>query len=268
MEGTKAMPYNSLIFEIEDGVGLIRLNRPEDGNTITLEMAREILDVAIRCDEDPEVRSVVLTGNGKMFCAGGDLKAFAAQGERVSLYIKEITQVLHAAISRFNWMDAPVVGAINGTAAGGGFSLALTTDIAVAAESAKFTMAYTKAGLAPDGSSSYFLARMVGMRRAKEMALLNPVLSARQALEWGLINQVVADDHLLPTALEIAHQWAKGPTLSFGETKRLILSGATESLESQMERESRAIARMAGSTDGREGVAAFIAKRPPKFKGK
>jgi 2-(1,2-epoxy-1,2-dihydrophenyl)acetyl-CoA isomerase len=108
-----------------------------------------------------------------MFCAGGDLKAFAAQGEKVSHYIRDITQAFHAAISRFNWMDPPVVGAINGTAAGGGFSLALTTDISIAAESAKFTMAYTKAGLTPDGSSSYFLARMVGLRRAKEMALLN-----------------------------------------------------------------------------------------------
>ncbi len=164
-------------------------------------------------------------------------------------------------------MDAPVVGAINGTAAGGGLSLALTTDIAIAAESAKFTMAYTKAGLAPDGSSSFFLARMVGLRRAKEMALLNSVLSARQAMEWGLINQVVADDQVLPEALKMAHHLAKGPTRCFGETKRLILSGATESLESQMERESRAIAAMAGSADGREGVAAFIAKRTPKFKG-
>jgi 2-(1,2-epoxy-1,2-dihydrophenyl)acetyl-CoA isomerase len=165
-------------------------------------------------------------------------------------------------------MDAPVVGAINGTAAGGGFSLSLTTDIAIAAESAKFTMAYTKAGLVPDGSSSYFLARMVGLRRAKEMALLNPVLSAGQAMEWGLVNQVVADDQVLTTALEIAHKWAKGPTRSFGETKRLILSGVTESLESQMERESRIIEIMAGSTDGREGIAAFVAKRTPEFKGK
>lgn len=262
------MSYSSLIFEVADGVGLIRLNRPEDGNAITLELAREMLDIAIRCDEDPEIRSVVLTGNGKMFCAGGDLKAFAAQGETVSRYIKEVTQAFHAAISRFNWMDAPVVGAINGTAAGGGFSLALTTDIAIAAESAKFTMAYTKIGMAPDGSSSYFLARMVGMRRAKEMALLNPVLSARQAMEWGLINQVVADDQVLPTALEIARRWANGPTRSYGETKRLILSGATESLESQMERESRAIAAMAGSPDGQEGMAAFIAKRAPEFQGR
>ena len=261
------MSDDSLVFEIKDGVGLIRLNRPDDGNVITLEMANEMLDVAIRCDEDPEVRAVVLTGSGKMFCAGGDLKAFAAQGQRVSGYLKKVTQAFHGVISRFNWMDAPVVGAINGTAAGGGFSLALTTDIAIAAESAKFTMAYTKVGLAPDGSSSYFLARLVGLRRAKEMALLNPVLSAKQALEWGLINRVVADDQVLPAALEIASHLAKGPTRAFGEAKRLILSGATESLESQMEKESRAISALAGKADGREGVAAFIGKRIPKFTG-
>ena len=262
------MPYSLITFEIEDGVGLICLNRPNDGNALIPEMARELLDAANRCDEDLEVRAVVLTGKGKMFCAGGDLKAFAAQGENVSLYTKDITQAFHAAISRFNWMDAPVVGAVNGTAAGGGFSLALTTDIAIAAESAKFTMAYTNAGLTPDGGSSYFLARMVGLRRAKEMALLNPVLSARQAMAWGLVNQVVADDQVLTTALEIAHQLAKGPTRSIGEAKRLILSGATESLESQMEKETRAIAVMAGSTDGREGIAAFIAKRTAEFHGK
>ena len=261
------MSYDSLVFEVKDGVGLIRLNRPDDGNAITLEMASEMLDVAMRCDEDPEVRAVVLTGSGKMFCVGGDLKAFAAQGDRVSFYLKKVTQAFHAVISRFNWMDAPVVGAINGTAAGGGFSLALTTDIAIAAESAKFTVGYSKVGLAPDGSSSFFLARLVGLRRAKEMMLLNPVLSARQALEWGLINQVVADDQVLPAALEIAHQLAKGPTLAFGEAKRLMLSGATESLESQMEKESRAVAAMAGRVDGREGVAAFLGKRIPKFTG-
>lgn len=261
------MPYNLITFEIDDSVALIRLNRPNDSNALIPEMVWELLDAANRCDEDPEVRAVVLTGSGKMFCAGGDLKAFAAQGEKISGYIKDITQALHAAISRLNWMDPPVVGAINGTAAGGGFSLALTTDIAIAAESAKFTMAYTKGGLTPDGSSSYFLARMVGLRRAKEMALLNPILSARQAMDWGLVNQVVADDRVLTTALEIAQQLAKGPTRSFGETKRLILSGATESLESQMEKETRAIAAIAGSADTREGIAAFIAKRTPNYHG-
>ncbi|MEW6660203.1 MAG: enoyl-CoA hydratase [Thermodesulfobacteriota bacterium] len=262
------MIYNSLIFEVKDGVGLIRLNRPDDGNVITLEMAKELLDVASRGDDDPEVRAVVLTGSGKMFCAGGDLKSFAAQGEKVSSYLHQVTQVFHATISRFNWMDAPVVGAINGTAAGGGFSLALATDLAIAGESAKFTMAYTKIGLTPDGGSSYFLARLMGLRRAKEMALLNPVLSARQALEWGLINRVVPDEQVVPAALEIAQQLANGPTLALGKAKRLLLSGVTESLESQMERESRAIAAMAGSADGREGIAAFLGKRMPKFTGK
>jgi len=262
------MAYNSINFEKENGVGLIRLNRPDDGNAIIPEMARELLDVSIRCDEDQEIRAVVLTGSGNMFCVGGDLKAFSALDEGISRYIIEITHAFHAAISRLNWMDAPVVGAINGTAAGGGFSLALTTDIAIAAESAKFTMAYTKAGLVPDGSSSYFLARIVGLRRAKEMALLNPILSAEQAMEWGLVNRVVADDQVLFAALEIAHKLAKGPTRSFGETKRLILIGTTESLESQMERESRIISSIADSADGREGIAAFVAKRKPDFQGK
>jgi 2-(1,2-epoxy-1,2-dihydrophenyl)acetyl-CoA isomerase len=262
------MTYNTIIFEKERGVGLIRLNRPDDGNAIIPEMAHELLDVAVRCDEDQEIRSVVLTGNGNMFCVGGDLKAFNSLAGGISRYIIEITHAFHAAISRFNRMDAPVVGAINGTAAGGGFSLALTTDIAIAAASAKFTMAYTKAGLVPDGSSSYFLARIVGLRRAKEMALLNPILSAEKAMEWGLVNRVVADDRVLSTALEISHQLAKGPTRSFGETKRLILAGTTESLESAMEKESRIIAAMADSADGREGIAAFVAKRIPNFQGR
>jgi 2-(1,2-epoxy-1,2-dihydrophenyl)acetyl-CoA isomerase len=262
------MSYNFLVFEIKDGVGLIRLNRPDDGNAITLELAGELLDVASRCDEDPAVRAVVLTGSGKMFCAGGDLKAFAGKGEGVSLYMKQVTQVFHAAISRLNWMDAPVIGAINGTAAGGGLSLALATDIAIAGESAKFTMAYTKVGLVPDGAATYFLSRLVGLRRAKAMVLLNTVLSAQQALEWGLINQVVAVDLVLPAALDLAQQLAKGPTRSFGVAKRLLLSGVTESLESQMERESRGIAAMVGSADGQEGIAAFLGKRLPEFRGK
>jgi 2-(1,2-epoxy-1,2-dihydrophenyl)acetyl-CoA isomerase len=262
------MSYDFLTFEVKDGVGLICLNRPDDGNAITLEMAGEMLDVAQRCEEDPGVRAVVLTGSGKMFCAGGDLKTFAAQGEQVSWYMKKVVQTFHGAISRFIQMDAPMIGAINGTAAGGGLSLALIPDITIAGESAKFTVAYTKVGLTLDGGLSTFLARLVGLRRAKEMALLNSVLSAREALEWGLINRVVADDQVLPTALEIADNLSKGPTRAYGETKRLILSGATESLESQLGREARAIAALAGSADGQEGMAAFMDKRTPRFTGR
>ncbi len=262
------MAYDLLTLEVQEGVGLICLNRPDDGNAITLEVALELLDAAGRCAADPAVRAVVLTGTGPMFCAGGDLKAFAAQGAKISLYMREVTQAFHAAIARFNRMDPPVVAAVNGTAAGGGLSLALAADIVIAAESARFTMAYTRIGLVPDGASTYFLARLVGLRRAKEMVLLNPVLSAAQALEWGLINQVAADDQVLPLALALAGKLAAGPTRSFGEAKRLILAGATESLEAQMERESQAITALSISPDGQEGLAAFLEKRTPRFTGK
>ncbi len=168
------MSYDSLTFEVKDGVGLIRLNRPDDGNAITLEMAGEMLDVAICCDQDPEVRAVVLTGSGKMFCAGGDLRTFAAQGEKVSFYMKKVIQAFHGAISRFTWMNAPMVGAINGTAAGGGLSLALTTDIAIAGESAKFTVAYTKVGLTPDGGSSYYFSAPGGATPCQRDGVIKP----------------------------------------------------------------------------------------------
>jgi 2-(1,2-epoxy-1,2-dihydrophenyl)acetyl-CoA isomerase len=128
-------------------------------------------------------------------------------------------------------------------------------------------MAYTNAGLPPDGSSSFYLARIVGMRRAKELALLNRVLSAAEALDWGLVNQVVADADVLETAMTMARRLAQGSTAAYGETKRLILAGATESLESQMEQESRAIPALAGSRDGGEGAAAFVEKRKPVFNG-
>ena len=163
------MSYDFITFEVKDGVGLITLNRPDDGNAITLEMAGEMLEAARRCEQEPEIRAVVLTGSGRMFCAGGDLKMFAAQGEKISSYMKEVVQAFHEAITHFNTMDAPLLGAINGTAAGGGLSLALIPDIAIAGESAKFTVGYTKLGLTLDGGASYYLARLVGLRRAKEM---------------------------------------------------------------------------------------------------
>jgi len=256
-----------LKLEIVDNVGLITLNRPQEGNPVVHGMVRELLDAAIVCDDDPRVRAVVLRGTGRMFCVGGGLKDFHAEGDNVASHLKLVTQIFHGAIAKFNRMAPPVIAAINGTAAGGGLSLALTTDLAIAAESAKFTMAYTNAGLPPDGSSSFYLARIVGMRRAKELALLNRVLSAAEALDWGLVNQVVADADVLETAMTMARRLAQGSTAAYGETKRLILAGATESLESQMEQESRAISALAGSRDGREGVAAFVEKRKPVFNG-
>ena len=252
--------------EVDDGVAVITLNRPEEGNPVVHGMVQELLENAIICDEDPAIKAVILTGTGRMFCVGGGLKDFHRQGDNIAAHLKLVTQLFHGAISKFNRMAPPVIAAVNGTAAGGGLSLALCTDLAVSAKSAKFTMAYTNAGLAPDGSSSFYLARAVGMRRAKEMSLLNTVLSAEQALDWGLVNQVVPDEELMDAAMAMAGKLARGSTKAYGATKRLILAGATEGLETAMELEGRSISELAGGEDGREGVAAFLAKRPPRFK--
>ncbi len=262
------MEYETMLFDVRDGVAHVTLNRPDTANALNLQMAREYLLAAIRCDTDPAIRAVVLSGTGSMFCAGGDLKSFAAQGGDLPAHIKEVTAHLHAGISRFSWMDAPLIAAVNGAAAGAGMSLVCSADLVVAAKSAIFTMAYTRAGLVPDGSSTYFLARIVGLHRAKELALTNRVLSADEALDWGLVNRVVADEELDDVAGELARELAAGPTGAFGATKRLLMEGTTAGLETQMERETRAIAAAAGSADGREGVAAFLGKRPPEFGGR
>lgn len=259
-------PQDSVICEIRDGIAQITLNRPA-ANTIDLEMARSLVSVALRCESDPSVRTVLLGGAGDTFSSGGDLKTFAAQGEDLPSYLRELTSYLHLAISRFARLDAPVIAAVQGAAAGGGFGLVCASDIVIAAESARFAMSYTKIGLSPDAGSTYFLPRLVGFRRAMELALLNPVLSSRQACEWGIVTQVVADAELASRADEVARTLAAGPVRAFGSTKRLMHSGSTQSLETQMELEGRAIANAAHTRDAREGIAAFLQKRPPHFDG-
>jgi 2-(1,2-epoxy-1,2-dihydrophenyl)acetyl-CoA isomerase len=222
---------------------------------------------ADECDTDASVRAVVLTGTGKMFCAGGDLKEFHGYGDSISRKLKEITTYLHAGSSRLARMRAPVISAVNGTAAGAGFSLAIASDLVLAAESAKFTMAYTAAGLSPDGSSSYFLPRLVGLRRAQELMITNRRLTAAEALDWGLVTKVVPDDDLMKEASALAKQLANGPTNAFGVVKKLLIETYGANLESQLELESRGIADMAGTKDGREGISAFLARRTPEFTG-
>jgi 2-(1,2-epoxy-1,2-dihydrophenyl)acetyl-CoA isomerase len=262
------MEYRNIRFALADGVATITLDRPDAANAIDLALGRELMHAAIRCDEDPAVRAVLLTATGKMFCAGGDLKAFAAQGDALPALLKELTVYLHAATSRFARMNAPLVVAVNGTAAGAGFSLAVSGDFVLMAESAVLAMAYTAAGLSPDGSSTWFLPRLVGMRRTQELMLTNRRLSAAEALAWGLVSQVVPDAELAAKAAALAAQLAAGPTRAFGTVKSLLASAFSESLETQMELEARGIAAMAHCADGREGIEAFVQKRAPKFSGR
>jgi 2-(1,2-epoxy-1,2-dihydrophenyl)acetyl-CoA isomerase len=261
------MIYETLQFDVTGGVAQVTLHRPDAKNALNLAMARELMDAAIRCDEDPGIRAVVLTGSNGVFSAGGDLKSFSRAGDRLPHALKELTTYLHAAVSRLARMDAPVVAAVNGAAAGAGMSLACAADIVLCGTSARFTMAYTRAGLAPDGSSTWFLPRIIGYRRTQELMLTNRTLSAEEALAWNLVTRVVPDAELAGAARALATELAAGPTVAFGSVKKLLLTSATESLETQMEREARHIAAAARSADGKEGVAAFVGKRPPSFRG-
>ncbi len=261
--------YDALRFDLTEGVATVTLHRPEVHNALDRRMAQELMEVSIRCDEDPAVRAVVLTGAGdKAFCAGGDLASFHREGDRVPVLIKEVTTYLHAAVSRFARMKAPVIGAVNGVAAGAGFSLAASVDLAIAAEGARFLSAYTAAGLTPDGSSTYFVPRLIGVRRYLELALTNRTLSAAEALDWGLVNRVVPASDLAAEARETALRLAHGPTLAYGGVKRLVQWSMGETLESQMELESREIADRFRTADAREGVEAFLQKRKPQFTGR
>ncbi|MFT5180877.1 MAG: 2-(1,2-epoxy-1,2-dihydrophenyl)acetyl-CoA isomerase [Alphaproteobacteria bacterium] len=261
------MSYDHIIFDITDNIGVITLNRPDDANAIHGPMVEELADIAMRCYRDKDVRAAVLTGSGDMFCGGGDLKTFFDLGDDVADYVDRTATVLHHAISRFSRMDAPLVMAVNGTAAGGGFSLALAGDYVIAADSAKFISAYTASGLSPDGSATYHLAKHVGLLRAKELILTNRLLSAEEACAWGLVSKVVPADQLMDEAMGLARKFAAGPTKAYGVAKNLLTTAYSESLEAQLDSESRGIALTMSSRDGRHGIDSFLHKKKPEYTG-
>ena len=262
------MSYDNLDLEIRDQVAWVTLNRPEFFNAMNLDMAKEFCDLSIRLGEDRQVRAMVLTGAGdQAFCAGGDVQRFAESGDRVPALLKEMTTYLHMGLSRLAWMRAPVIAAVNGVAAGGGLSVMSAADLAIAADTASFTSAYTRIGLSPDGSSTYFLPRIIGSRRTMELFLTNRVLSPAEALEWGLVNQVVPAAELTERVADLAGRLARGATEAHGMVKKLLLMSPNDTLESQMERETRCIAALGRTADAREGFDAFVNKRKPEFSG-
>src|SRR5216684_5773990 len=262
------MGYETLLYDVKDGVGSITLNRPDAYNALNLALGRDLFHAALEADEDRAVRCIVITGAGKAFCAGGDVKDFADNPDRIGALIKELTTYLHGAISRLARAPKPVVMAVNGIAAGGGMSLALSGDLVVATESTKFTMAYSKIAASPDGSSSYFLPRMIGLRRALELHYTNRVLTAREAMEWGLVTRVHPDGEFSSAVATLSKELAKGPTIAFGRAKLLFHQSTQESLESQMELEAQAIAASGHTEDFRNGVVAFARKQPVVFEGR
>lgn len=259
------MKNNRVLITVENNVGMVTLSRPDVGNAIDLEMAKELMDAAIHCSDNEQIRTVVITGSGSKFSVGGDLKSFVSEGEAIGVHLKQVTAYLHQAISYFARMNKPVIGAINGVAAGAGMSLACACDLVYASNSAKFVMAYNKIGLTPDGSGSYFLPRLVGVRRALELMFTNRLLSAAEAKEWGIVNEVIEDEQLMHTVREIAETLAKGPMTAFGATKKLMYHSQQESLETQLALETESLSERASSKEGKEGINAFLEKRAADY---
>jgi 2-(1,2-epoxy-1,2-dihydrophenyl)acetyl-CoA isomerase len=256
--------FTTVDLEVRSGVAYLTLNRPAAMNALNIEMGQDLLKAAVHCETHSAVRAVVITGAGRAFCAGGDLRAIHAQGEGSRAYLHELTAHMHTAISIFTRMDAPVVAAVNGAAAGAGVGLAMMADLAIAAQSSKFTLAYTAAALTPDAGTTFFLPRLIGLKRTAELMLLNRTLGAAQALEWGMINSVVADSELMADAAAWGERLANGPPQAFGIVKRL-LARSSGSLESQMFEEGYAIARQSATAEAGEGIGAFLGKRQPTF---
>jgi 2-(1,2-epoxy-1,2-dihydrophenyl)acetyl-CoA isomerase len=251
-----------------DGVATVRLNDPASLNALSAPVAAELERVIAELSEDASVRALVLTGTGRAFCAGGDVQSFYDHRDDPNEIMQAVLDGLHGAVQRLIDAPFPTVAAINGVVAGAGMGIALATDLAIAAESAMFTMAYTGIGVSPDGSSTFFLPRLVGTRVAMEMILTNKRVSSEEALALGIVNSVVPDGELPYEAANLAARLAVGPTLAYVRARKLIRSSLGADPLTQMEAEAAGILAAGETKDFYEGVTAFIEKRPPTFEGR
>jgi 2-(1,2-epoxy-1,2-dihydrophenyl)acetyl-CoA isomerase len=248
-------------------VGTITLDRPEKLNAFTSAMLHDFLAAIREAEADDDVRAVLLTGTGRAFCEGQDLSDPAVSGDGADLGAL-LTERYNPIILALRTIPKPVVVAVNGTAAGAGANVALAGDIVLAARSATFIEAFAKIGLLPDSGGTWSLPHLVGHARALGLSLFSEPISAEQAKEWGLIWDVVEDEALVDTATEMAAAFAAGPTLAYGAIKRAIDAAAMNTLDEQLDLERDVQRRLGHSHDYREGVAAFMEKRQPKFEGR
>ncbi len=252
-----------------DGVAHLRLNRPESANGMNVELLRALHEAILRVHGDGRVRSVLLTGEGKNFCAGGDVHTFLAKGEALPDYIRVATSLLQLATAALIRLNPPVVAAVQGYAAGGGgMGLVCSSDFVVAGESTRFLAGATRVGMVPDAGVSVTLTQLVGFRRAMEILMLNPVITAAQAQDMGLATRVVADARLMDEAWALARELAAGAPMALAHTKRLLWSGIGQGVENAMPEENHMQAMLSGTADAREGMTAVIEKRAPRFTGR
>lgn len=252
-----------------DGVAHLRLARPEAANGLNVELLRALHEAVLRIHGDGRVRAVLLTGEGKHFCAGGDVHTFLSKGEALPDYIRVATALLQLATAALIRLNPPVVAAVQGFAAGGGgMGLVCSSDFVVAGESTRFLAGATRVAMVPDAGVSVTLTQLVGFRRAMEILMLNPTLTAAEAKEIGLVTRVVADERLLDEAWSLARQLAAGAPAALANTKRLLWNGIGQGVEAAMPEENHIQALLSGMADAREGLSAVVEKRAPRFTGR
>ncbi len=263
------MAYETILVERGDGWATITLDRPDKLNSFNEVMHGELAAALAELADDPSVRALLLTGAGRGFCAGQDLgdRAIRSGDEAPDLSVS-IGKWYNPLIRRIRGMDKPVVCAVNGVAAGAGANLALACDIVLAARSASFIQAFCKIGLVPDSGGTWTLPRLVGMARARALALLGDKVPAEQAEAWGMIWKCLDDEELMPEALAMVQHLAKAPTRGLALIKHALDAGATNTLDAQLDLERQCQAELGRTQDYQEGVAAFLAKRPPNFQGR
>lgn len=268
-EQTATAAAAPVLLDIEDGIATITLNRPEAANGVDVPLLQRLHAAALECHADPSVRVVVVCGAGRNFCAGGDVKSFASKGEGLPEYLREATAWLQIATSALINLKAPVIAQVQGFAAGGaGFGLVCAADLVVAADTARFFSGAVRVGMAPDAGTTVTLTRLVGLRRALDILLSNPTLSASEALDLGIISRVVPEADLAAQVQELAASLAVQPPLALAATKRLVWGGLGSGVEERLAEEARVVSELSGTADAREGLAAVIERRTPRFTGR
>ena len=260
------MEYEAILYTLDEGVLTITLNRPDVLNAINRKMTDELLDAFKKAERNASVRCIVLTGAGRAFSSGEDLKARQVEGN--SDFGSTLRQRYNPVILKMRNIEKPVIGALNGVAAGAGCSLALACDLRVASDKARLIEVFVRVGLVPDSGSSFFLPRLVGLSKALEMAFLGDEVGADEALRLGLVNKVVPADELEAATRELAQRLAKGPTRAIGLAKRSINRALSMDLDQALEYEVFAQETAGASADHQEGIAAFSEKRPANFAGR